>query len=78
MFVKGIFQMDTLNNIRVKHIMLLGLYAQMKNYLGCMERGYLGEMSEGEKNLIDELKATLLKIENVCWTYCEEEGRIIG
>jgi len=50
----------------------------MKNYLECLERGYLGNMTEKEKEFTDELKQTMLKIENACWDYFEEEGRILG
>jgi hypothetical protein len=50
----------------------------MKNYLECLERGYLGETNDKEKKFTNELKETLLKIEDVCWDYFEEEGRILG
>lgn len=70
--------MKTLDLVRVRHTMLLGVHNQMKNYLECLERGYLGEMNNKEKEFTDELKQTLLKIENVCWDYFDEEGRILG
>jgi hypothetical protein len=57
--------------------MLLGVQSQMKNYIECLERGYLGETTNKEKEFTDELKATLIKIENVCWEYFDEEGRLL-
>jgi len=68
----------TLNNVRVRHAMLLGMYGQMKNYVECLERGYLGEVNDYEKKLVDEMKDTLIKIENVCWNYFQKEGKIIN
>lgn len=68
----------TLDNVRVRHAMLLGVYGQMKNYIECLERGYLGDLNECEKKLTDDMRDTLLKIENACWDYFEEEGRILG
>jgi len=70
--------MKNLDLVRVRHTMLLGVHNQMKNYLECLERGYLGNMTEKEKEFTDELKQTMLKIENACWDYFEEEGRILG
>lgn len=70
--------MKKLDLVRVRHTMLLGVHNQMKNYLECLERGYLGETTNKEKEFTNELKETLLKIENTCWDYFEEEGRILG
>jgi hypothetical protein len=58
--------------------MLLSLYVSMKNYLECLEHGYMGEISPYEKTLADEMKDTLLKMESTCLDYFKEEGRIIG
>lgn len=69
--------MNTLSNIRVRHSMLMGLYVQMKNYTECLERGYLGEVSDKEKKLTDNMKDTLLEMDQICWNYFEEEGKII-
>lgn len=68
---------SSLPNIRARHSMLLSLYVSMKNYLECLERGYLGEISPFEKSLADEMKDTLLKMESACLDYFKEEGRII-
>ena len=52
--------MEDLANIRVRHSMLLGVYVQMKNYLDCIERNYLGAMSSAEQELIDEMKKNVI------------------
>ena len=69
--------MRTLDLVRVRHTMLLGVLNQIQNYVDCLERGYLGEITNKEKEFTDELRQTLSKIENICWDYFEEEGRII-
>lgn len=57
--------MELLGNVRVRHSMLLGVYVQTKNYLECVEHGYLGQMELFEKNLVKELKNNLESMEKV-------------
>jgi len=73
----GLIQPQLLGNVRVRHSMLLGAYIQTKNYLDCVERGYLGEMEEFEKNLVEELKKNTILIENVLWDYFDREADIL-
>ncbi len=69
--------MKELDNVRVRHAMLFGVYVQLKNYLECLNRGYLGDLNDFEKKLSDELKDTLLKVESTCWDYFDKEERIL-
>jgi hypothetical protein len=70
--------MEDLANIRVRHSMLLGVYVQMKNYLDCIERNYLGAMSSAEQELIDEMKKNVIAIEKTLWDYFHKEEKLMG
>jgi len=66
-----------LGNIRVRHAMLLGAYIQTKNYLECIERGYLGDLVDIEKTLIEEMKKTLPAMEKILSDYFNIETDIL-
>lgn len=70
--------MDSLASTRVRHSMLLSMYVPMKNYLECLERGYLGNIEEFEKPLVAELKKNCSSIEKVLWDYFDKEGNILN
>lgn len=69
--------MKLLGNVRVRHSMLLGAYIQMKNYLECVERGYLGDLEDFEKELVQEMKKNVISIEKVLWDYFDKEASIL-
>lgn len=60
---------------RVRHSMLLGVYTQLKNYLDCIDRGYLGNLKETEQKLVNELKGTRKSIEKVLKYYFDKEEK---
>lgn len=70
--------MELLGNVRVRHSMLLGVYVQMKNYLECVEHGYLGQMEKFEETLVKELKNNLDSMEEVLWGYFDKEESIMN
>jgi hypothetical protein len=70
--------MAVLGNIRVKHSMLFTTQVQIKNYLQCVDRNYLGEMDETERKLIEDLKKTVNIIENVLNHYTLKEAEILS
>lgn len=61
--------MKKLDNIRIHHSMLLGLCSQIKNYVNCYERGYLGETTEKEEALYQNILKTRDEIENMLMHY---------
>lgn len=67
----------TLGNIRVKHSMLLSIHVQMKNYLECINRNYLGEMDATEKKLIEEIESTIKTMEKTLEHYSFQEAEIL-
>lgn len=69
--------MELLNTTRVRHSMLLGAYTQLKNYLDCIEHGYLGVLKESEKELVKELKKTRKSIENLLKYYFDKEEQLL-
>lgn len=70
--------MAVLGNIRVKHSMLFMTHAQIKTYLECIDRNYLGEMDSDEKKLVDELKKVVAKIQHTLDHYAFQEAEILG
>lgn len=70
--------MATLGNIRVKHSMLFTTHVQIKTYLECIDRNYLGEMDPAEMRLIEELKKVVAKIEHTLDNYAFQEAEILG
>lgn len=70
--------MELLNATRVRHSMLLGAYTQLKNYLDCVDRGYLGVLKEEEKEMIKELKKTRLSMEKVLKYYFDKEESLVN
>jgi hypothetical protein len=70
--------MAVLGNIRVKHSMLFTTQMQIKNYLHCVDRNYLGEMDSTEQKLIEELKKIVTTIDNVLNHYTLKEAEILS
>lgn len=70
--------MELLKTTRVRHSMLLGAYMQLKNYLDCVEHGYLGVLKEPEQEMIKELKRTRISMENVLKYYFDKEESLIN
>lgn len=70
--------MTTLGNIRVKHSMLLSTYVQIKNYLECVDRNYLGEMDTTESQLIETLRRMVDTIEKTLSHYSFKEAEILS
>lgn len=70
--------MELLNTTRVRHSMLLGAYTQLKNYLDCVDHGYLGVLKEEEKEMIKELKKTRLSMEKVLKYYFDKEESFVN
>ncbi len=70
--------MELLNTTRVRHSMLLGAYTQLKNYLDCIEHGYLGVLKESETELVKELKKTRKSMEHVLKYYYEKEENLLN
>lgn len=64
-----------INSVRLRYSMLLNLHMQMKNYVNCMNRGYLGELEDFEKKLIDEIDATTLKMKEAFWQYTYKQEK---
>lgn len=70
--------MEHLQTTRVRHSMLLGAYTQLKNYLECVEHGYLGALREPEKELIKELKKARESMETVLKYYFDKEENLLN
>ena len=70
--------MELLNTTRVRHSMLLGAYTQLKNYLDCVDHGYLGVLKEQEAELIKELKKTRMAMEKVLKYYFDKEESLVN
>lgn len=70
--------MELLNTTRVRHSMLLGAYTQLKNYLDCVDHGYLGVLKETEVELVKELKRTKLSMEKVLKYYFDKEESLVN
>ena len=67
-----------LNTVMVRHSMLRGAYVQLKNYLDCVERGYLGVLLPDEQDMVKELKKTTQSMENTLKYYFDTEERMIN
>jgi len=70
--------MEHLNTTRVRHSMLIGAYTQLKNYLECVDHGYLGKLREPEEALVKELKKTKESMEKVLKFYFDKEELLIN
>jgi hypothetical protein len=46
--------------------------------LDCIERGYLGKISQLEQQAIEEMKIAMSSIEENCLEYYEEQHRVVG
>jgi len=58
--------------------MLIGAHMQLKNYLDCVEHGYLGTLNEMEQSLVKELKKTRSSMENVLKYYFDKEENLVN
>lgn len=67
-----------LQTTRVRHSMLIGAYMQLKNYLECVEHGYLGTLNDSEQSLVKELKKTRASMENMLKYYFDKEENIVN
>jgi hypothetical protein len=65
-----------LQTTRVRHSMLIGAHMQLKNYLECVEHGYLGKLNEMEQGLVKELKKTRESMGKVLKYYFDREENI--
>ncbi len=70
--------MQELGNVRVRHSMLMGVYVQMKTYLDCIERHYLGELAPYEVELIEGMKKNMESIEKTLWDYFHKEEKLMN
>ncbi len=69
--------MELFNTVRVRHSMLNGAYTQLKNYLDCIDHGYLGVLKDSEVELVKELKKTRLAMETVLKYYFDKEEQLL-
>ena len=67
-----------LQTTRVRHSMLLGVHMQIKNYLNCVECGYLGKLLNDEQEMMKELKNTKESMEKVLKYYFDTEERLMS
>lgn len=58
--------------------MLIGAYTQLKNYLDCIDHGYLGKLREPEEALVKDLKKTKESMEKVLKFYFDKEELLIN
>jgi hypothetical protein len=70
--------MKELNTTRVRHSMLIGAYTQLKNYLDCVEQGYLGKLSKTEEDLVKELRKTKEAMNKVLKFYFDNEELLMN
>jgi hypothetical protein len=70
--------MQDLASIRVRHSMLSGVYVQIKNYLDCVDRDYLGKMNQSEQTLVDEMKNFNKSMEKMLREYFHKEEKILN
>jgi hypothetical protein len=68
---------NSLEIVRVRHSMLIGIYVQMNNYFECLSRGYLGELDPKETILLEDLKKTMVNVEKVMEGYFDSESKIM-
>ena len=68
---------NKLSNVRLRHSALIALHGHIKTYLECMEREYYGQRSEQERQMCLRLQEAVQVIQGVCWSYYDEEGRIM-
>lgn len=69
--------MKDLATIRIQHSMLSGVYVQLKNYLDCADRDYLGDLNK-EQDLIEELRHAAKSIEKMLRSYVHKEEKILN
>ena len=62
-----------LADICLRHSMLICLHTQMYQYINCVSRGYLGEITPEEKVIIDKFNNSMLDVANVLKQYFEKE-----
>jgi hypothetical protein len=58
--------------------MLIGAYTQLKNYLDCVDHGYLGVLKEEEIEMVKDLKKTRLSMEKVLKYYFDKEESLVN
>lgn len=66
------------NTTRVRHSMLLGAYTQLKNYLDCVDHGYLGKLLKDEEDMVKELKKARDSMANMLKFYFDTEERLLN
>jgi len=69
--------MDTIANLRVRHSLTLSVYTCAKNYLDCMDQNYLGERTEKELQLAEELHKVLFTMHSVIQDYRNRQAELL-
>jgi hypothetical protein len=67
-----------LQTTRVRHSMLSGVHMQLKNYLNCVECGYLGKLLNDEAEMLQNLKKAKESMEEVLKYYFDIEERLLN
>lgn len=65
--------MEQLQTTRVRHSMLLAVHMQLRNYLDCVNHGYLGALGEMEKETLKELENARNSVEKLLKYYFDKE-----